>query len=188
MNRRRRAIGAYTLAALVFAAVIVVRHRPAAEPVDGYPADYYTETAAPTEPPAPAVTGASTTTGPRSTTAATTEEARTGPAISALPADVDVVAYTAVAFLHGWVLRGSWDQRNDALKKWTTADYVAHVAYIDPDLVGLPAGNDIRVDTAHVTISGAGGATVPASVDGLAVVVFEVRTATGWVVDNHDYA
>jgi hypothetical protein len=59
------------------------------------------------------------------------------------------------------------------------------VAYTDPDQAALPPGLAVVVDRARVGVFSNGSATVPAAVDGLPVVVHEVRVAGGWLVDSH---
>lgn len=194
MNRRRwYAAAGYLAAFAALAAVIVTRHQAApAEPVDPYYLDAGpAETAGVTAGPVAVTSTAPSITAPPSASpgpATTSEEARPVPAApTAAPDETSAVAATATAFLHGWVLRADWDARNAALKGYTTPEYLAEIFPIDPDRVGLPAGTDIRADLVHVTVTDAGGATVPATVDGLAVVVHEVRTGAGWRVDSHEH-
>lgn len=185
MKSRTRTVIGYAAVLVVLAGIGVARNRGA-----GDPGDVYTDIA-----PVPA---AETTllTAPPSTArpvpvtvpaapASTTEEARPYPATTAAPTETDTVTAVAVAFLHAWVLRGTWDERDAALKDIATPEERDLVVYIDPDRVGLPPGQAITVDPARVTVTEAGGATVPAIIDGLAVTVHEVRTGAGWRVDTH---
>lgn len=187
MTPRIRALSAYLAVAAVLA-VVVVRHQPATAELADTP-----NGVGDANPTTVAVAAPTTTvaTAPAAVPATTTEEARPAPAAPVVSGDVNAAAATAVGFLRGWTLRGSWDDRRAALMAtpahpaYATAEYVAAVAYTDPDLANLPPGTVVTVDTAHVAVSPHGSAVVPASVDGFAVVVHEVRVATGWLVDSH---
>lgn len=182
---QRKAAAVWAAAAAVCLLIVVVRHGTApAEPTAPYlPGPYPAETlpATTTANPSTAAPPLTPAPGPVSTS----EEARPGPATTPAPDDREAVAVTATAFLHGWLLRGTWDERSDALKTVTTPEYRGQIMVIDPDRVGLPLGRTVTVDPAQVTVTEAGAATAPATVDGFAVVVHEVRTGTGWRVDSH---
>jgi hypothetical protein len=187
-SQQKKAAGAWTLIAVGALAFVAFRHRSEPEPVE--PGVEYTYQAAPADVDVAAAAPSTTATSARKAApVTTTAEARpaTTPAPAATAGEADTVAAQATCFLHGWVLRGTWDERSAALKDCTDPEYLVQIFPIDPDLAGLPPGTAIIADPARVTITDAGAATAPATVDGFAVTVHEVRTAAGWRVTSHEH-